>query len=211
MSASTTSLLDATAQRRTIYALTKSSPVPDSTLLSHVRHAARHVPSSFDSQTTRLVVLLGAEHDRFWDFVWAALQPHVSSDPEKEKASKARIDGFRGARGSVLFFESTTARQTAERKFAQYADKLPAWGEQTSAMHQYLLWTAFEAEGLGCNLQHYNPLIDDKVKSQYNLDDDWVLKAQLVFGGLPEGKSREELLKPKDLGHREEYVKVFGA
>jgi len=59
-------------------------------------------------------------------------------------------------------------------------------------MHQFMLWCAFEAEGLGCNLQHYNPLPDIKAKEEWKVPMEWTLKAQLVFGGLKEG-SREGL------------------
>ena len=59
-------------------------------------------------------------------------------------------------------------------------------------MHQYMLWTAFEAEGLGCNLQHYNPLPDQKASDIWNIPLEWSLKAQLVFGQPAEG-ARENL------------------
>ncbi|KAF4556022.1 Nitroreductase HBN1-like protein [Elsinoe fawcettii] len=209
--ASKLTLTEAVIHRRTIYQLNKTSPIPDSKILELVGLAAKHIPSSFDSQASRLVVLLGAEHDKFWDFVWDAVKPHVEGKPS-EASSKGRIDGFKAAKGSILFFESDKAVQAIADKWKNYADRFPQWSEHSSAMHQYVLWAALEAEGLGANLQHYNPLIDDRVKKEYNLDDDWQLKAQLVFGGLPEGKKREELLLPKTVeGRDEKWVKVFGA
>lgn len=50
-------------------------------------------------------------------------------------------------------------------------------------MHQYMLWVALEAEGFGCNLQHYNPLIDQAVKNKWNVPQEWRIRSQLVFGG----------------------------
>ena len=210
--ASKTTFLDATAARRSVYPLTKSSPIPDSQIISLVHHAARHVPSAFDSQTTRLVVLLGPDHDHFWSsIVWPALIPNLPNE-EAKQASKGRIDGFAGAKGTVLFFESTTARDAAAKRIPElYVPRLPGWGEHTSAMHQYFLWTALEAEGLGANLQHYNPLVDAAAIEKWGLDKDLELKAQLVFGGLPEGKKVADLVKEKDLAGRAEKVKVFGA
>lgn len=32
-----------------------------------------------------------------------------------------------------------------------------------------LVWTLLEAEGLGCNLQHYNPMIDARISEQQNV------------------------------------------
>jgi predicted oxidoreductase (fatty acid repression mutant protein) len=67
-------------------------------------------------------------------------------------------------------------------------------------MHQYYLWTALEAEGLGANLQHYNPLPDQKAAELFNIPLEWSLKAQLVFGtpaeGARAGLSEKEQKKP---------------
>jgi len=60
-----------------------------------------------------------------------------------------------------------------------------------------MLWTALEAEGLGCNLQHYNPLPDQKASAIWNVPLEWSLKAQLVFGGEVDGAR-------KDLGTKSE-------
>lgn len=72
-------------------------------------------------------------------------------------------------------------------------------------MHQLVVWTAFESEGLGCNLQHYNPIIDIKVASDFEIPTEWVLKAQLVFG-KPEG----ERPGPKEKNELSKSLKVFG-
>ena len=67
------------------------------------------------------------------------------------------------------------------------------------------MWTALEAEGLGCNLQHYNPLIDVKVSTEWNIDPEWSLKSQLVFG-KPTGEPGPKTFKPL-----EERFKIYGA
>jgi len=59
-------------------------------------------------------------------------------------------------------------------------------------MHQFAAWTALEAEGLGANLQHYNPLPEQKASEIWNIPLEWSLTAQLVFGGVEEG-AREKL------------------
>lgn len=71
-------------------------------------------------------------------------------------------------------------------------------------MHQFTIWTALEAEGLGANLQHYNPLIDQKVAETWGIDSDWVLNAQLVFG-TPAGGVGEKAFSPV-----EDRFKSFG-
>lgn len=72
-------------------------------------------------------------------------------------------------------------------------------------MHQYVLWTALEAEGLGVNLQHYNPLIDTRLETMFQVPPTWSLKAQMVFG-TPTGKPGEKTFKPVE-GER---VRYFG-
>lgn len=89
-----------------------------------------------------------------------------------------------------------------------YADKFPIFSEQTSAMHQYNLWTSLEAEGLGGNLQHYNPLPNAKVSEIWKVPLEWNLTAQLVFGGEAEG-ARASLPK-KDLTPMEQRLFVHG-
>jgi len=55
---------------------------------------------------------------------------------------------------------------------------------------------ALTTEGLGANLQHYNPLIDKRVAEGWNIPSDWSLKSQLVFGGVvskPDEKEKKPL------------------
>lgn len=54
-------------------------------------------------------------------------------------------------------------------------------------------------------MQHYNPLIDQKVKSTWNIPETWNLIAELPFGE-PAGAAGEKSFKPI-----EERVKVYGA
>ena len=72
-------------------------------------------------------------------------------------------------------------------------------------MHQLSIWTALEQEGLGANLQHYNPLIDAKVTAEWELPTGWELSAQLVFGN-PLSEPNQKTHKPV-----EDRFKVFGA
>jgi uncharacterized protein len=48
------------------------------------------------------------------------------------------------------------------------------------------MWTAFETEGLGASLQHNQMVagVEEEAKKMWDLPQDWILLAQLVFGGL---------------------------
>ena len=104
-----------------------------------------------------------------------------------------------------MFFEDQTVVDGMVRNVPGYEDKFPVWSVQSGGMHQFSTWVALEAEGLGANLQHYNPIIDDKVRAAWNLPESWKLQAQLVFGGRT-GEAGERTYKPT-----EDRIKVFGA
>jgi predicted oxidoreductase (fatty acid repression mutant protein) len=82
-----------------------------------------------------------------------------------------------------------------QANFAAYASRFPAWAQESTAMHQYALWCALEAEGLGANLQHYNPIIDQKVAREWGVPESWTLRAQMVIGGRA-GEPGEKTFKP---------------
>lgn len=191
-------------KRRSIYALSDQLPVPNDEVVKVVEHAILHTPSSFNSQSTRIVVLFGDDHHKLWDMTEDALRVIVG-DEEAFKSTKDKIAGFRAGAGTVLFFEDQAVVRGMQEAAPLYADNFPIWSTQTNAMHQYVIWTALASIEVGANLQHYNPVIDQKVASTWNIDVDWELKAQLVFGKI-EQPAGDKAFKPVD-----ERLKVFGA
>lgn len=105
----------------------------------------------------------------------------------------------------VLFFWDTEVVQSFANNIPTYADKFPVWAAQADAMLQHTVWTALAAEGLGANLQHYDPLINDQVAEEWSLPAGWYLSAQLVLGGRV-GPAPE----PKGMKLAEEKLRVFG-
>ncbi|KAF1919369.1 Nitroreductase-like protein [Ampelomyces quisqualis] len=172
---------DAVKERRTYYQLNKEAPISDKQITDIAEKAVLHVPSSFNSQSTRLVVLLNKDHDTFWDYVLEVLKP-LTPD-EQFPQTKQKINGFKGAKGTILFYEDPEPVENLRKSFPLYAHHFGDWSEHTNAMHQYALWVALEAEGFGANLQHYNPIIDQKAAQHWNIPLGWKLRSQLVFGG----------------------------
>ena len=196
-------LLQLIKNRRTYYPLTKDLTITPSRIQEIVNESTLHTPSSFNSQSNRLVVLFGAEHDKLWDITTETLKKIVPQDQWEHSAQ--RMSMFKGAAGTILFFDDQTVVEGMQAKFAAYADKFPLFASQSLAMQQFVLWTALEAEGLGANLQHYSPLIDEQVAQTWKLPTSWKLNAQLVFGG----KAAEA--PSKEFAPLEDRVKVFGA
>lgn len=82
--------------RRTIYNLGKSLPpsTTDSDIESLVHAAAQTVPSAFNTQSTRLVLLLHAEHERLWgDVAVRALEEKLVNTGlvSREKIGRAHV------------------------------------------------------------------------------------------------------------------------
>ncbi|KAL7625162.1 type II nitroreductase [Parahypoxylon ruwenzoriense] len=202
-SVKTGSILDLIKVRRTHYGLNKELPVSKDRIQEIVKEALAHVPSSFNSQSNRVLVLFGAEHDKFWNFATDILKTIVPEDQWKHTADRMAM--FKGAAGSVLFFEDEEVVKGMQAKFPLYSDKFPIWALQSDAMLQHVVWTALTAEGLGANLQHYNPLVDAKVVSEWGIPENWKLNAQLVFGG------RTGEAGPKEFKPIEEIFRVAGA
>ena len=61
-------------------------------------------------------------------------------------------------------------------------------------MLQFAIWTALEEEGLGANLQHYNPIIDAEVKEVFNIPDQYRLIAQMPFGAKTAEPDAKEVI-----------------
>lgn len=97
--ASSKTFIEAASERHSNYQLNKKAPISDSKIVDLVKTAVTVVPSAFNSESTRLVTLLGKEHDVFWDQVADVLKPIVPE--EKWSESRARLDGFKGAYGTV--------------------------------------------------------------------------------------------------------------
>lgn len=170
----------AVAERRSIYGISKDSVVSEEKIREIIEHALTYTPSAFNSQSARIVLLLEAAHDRLWDITKEALRKIVP--PDEFDATAAKIDAFQNGYGTVLFFEDQKVVESLQSQFPVYKNNFPVWSQQSNGMHQYVVWTALELEGLGATLQHYGELIEIQVKQEWNLPDHWKLIAQMPFG-----------------------------
>ncbi len=189
-------------ERRSIYALGNELSIAPQAIVNMVERVLLHTPSSFNSQSSRLVVLFGEQHQQLWDITELKLRDEVGAGDFS--STKKKMDGFRAAAGTVLFYEDKKVIKAMQDKFALYADRFPIWAEQSSAMHQYALWTELRALEVGASLQHYNPLIDENIAEAFSIPDNWDLIAQMPFGNILE-PAGEKTFQPLN-----ERMKVLG-
>jgi len=195
-------LKKAIKNRRTYYGINDKSPISNEEIKEIIDFAVLHVPSAFNSQSTRVVLLLGENHKKLWNIVKKVLKKIVPADAYP--ASEAKINGaFAAGHGTVLFFEDQSVVEGLQKAFPSYSENFPVWSQQTSAMHQFAIWTMLEETGLGASLQHYNPIIDEEVAKEWNIEPKWKLIAQMPFG-TPTGEP-----SPKDFQPLESRVTVF--
>lgn len=191
----------AVADRRSYYGISKESVVSDERIKEIIEHAVKHTPSSFNSQSARVVLLLGNQHDKLWDITKEALKKIVPID--QFSATEDKMNSFKRGYGTVLFFEDINVIESLQQQFALYKDNFPIWSQQASGMHQFVIWTALEIEGFGASLQHYNELIETDIKKEWDIADNWKLIGQMPFG-KPVSKPNDKQFKPL-----EERIKVF--
>ncbi|MEB6479023.1 nitroreductase family protein [Acinetobacter vivianii] len=174
--------LNSIKSRRTIYAIGKNLTVDQATIEETIREAVKQSPSSFNSQTSRVVTLYGESHAKFWEIVRETLRKMVSA--EAFANTSAKIDSFAAGFGTALFYEDQDVVKGLQEQFALYADNFPVWSEHSSAIAQFATWTALSEIGVGASLQHYNPIIDAEVAETFDIPANWKLRAQLVFGSI---------------------------
>ncbi len=193
--------LEAVKERRTYYGINKEVQVSDDSIYELVMEAVKYTPSSFNSQSARVAILLKEQHNRLWDITMEALRKIVPAD--SFQSTEEKINAFKNGYGTIVFFEDQDVVKSLQEAFALYKDNFPVWSQQSSGMLQMVVWTELETQGLGASLQHYNELIEAQVKKEFNLPESWKIMAQMPFGN--------PVVKPdaKQFNIKEEHVKLF--
>lgn len=172
--------LELITQRRTQYALGRNLAIDKAATSALIKNAIKLAPSSFNSQSSRAVILYGEESVRFWNLVKQELAKRIPA--EAMVVTSAKLDGFAAGLGTILFYEDQQVIQGLQEKFGAYAENFPVWSEQSSGMAQFAVWVALREAGLGASLQHYNPVVDAAAAEVWGVPAHWKLRAQMPFG-----------------------------
>ncbi|MGA0538989.1 nitroreductase family protein [Neotabrizicola sp. VNH66] len=191
----TNATLRSLKNRRTQYALGRKLPLSVEATEELIKEAIRLSPSTFNSQSSRAVILFGAESDRFWSIVTETLRAIVPA--ESFAPTEAKMKAFAAGAGTVLFYEDQAVVKNLQEQFSLYADIFPHHSEHSSGMAQLAVWTALADANIGASLQHYNPVIDAAVAKAFNVPASWKLRAQMPFGSN-EGGFGDKTFVPDD-------------
>ncbi len=188
-SSNETSFIELIKNRRSIYSIGNNLNQSNDEIEKLIQEAIRHSPSAFNSQSSRAVILFGQSHHKFWDTVLEVLKSIVPA--EAVSGTEQKIQSFAAGAGTVLFYEDQNVVKGLQEQFAAYADNFPIWSEHSTAIAQFAVWNILTEQGIGASLQHYNPIIDEKINVLFNIPSEWKLRAQLVFGSI-EAKAGEK-------------------
>ncbi len=188
--------------RRSIYDLGRNVSQSNEELTTLIQEAIKESPTAFNAQSTRAVILFGDAHEKLWEMTEEALRPLTPADAFPNTQNK--LASFKKGYGTVLFFKDTDVIKNLQEQFALYADNFPDWSEQSNGIATANSWVALSEEGLGANLQHYNPVIDEAVAKEWSIPANWKLRAQLVFGSPESPAGEKEYMNDAD------RFRVFG-
>lgn len=175
--------LNVILKRRSIYKLTAEIPISDDKLIEMLASVIDNVPSPFNSQNPRIMLLFGDYHRKVWLITMESLRKKIDND-EKFVSTKEKIEGFISGYGTILYFSEKKAIEKLETDFPSYAHHFPRWGDQANGIILFAIWSALANQNIGANIQHYNPLIDDEIKKTFSVPDSWELIGQMPFGTI---------------------------
>lgn len=181
------SIIKSLANRRSYYDIDKNMPVLENEIEEKIKAVTALVPDAFNSKSARVVIVFGEKHDLLWDEIYNAFEG---------KLAREKVDSFKAGAGTVLFLYDEETVNNLQEKFIDYADNFPVWANQANGMLQLAVWSALRELKVGASLQHYNPVIDERVKELFDIPSQYKLVAQMPFGGIvsePDPKDKEDI------------------
>lgn len=175
-------VIQALTKRRTQYALGTNVTLSHAEIEAIIKEAMRQSPSSFNSQSSRAVILFGDASKQFWDLTREVLRGLVPA--ESFASTDGKMTSFAAGVGTVLFFED---QDTVKALNEKYPYDFGMFSEHSAGMAQLAVWTALAEANIGASLQHYSPIVDEKVQETWNVPVSWKLRAQMPFGSNEAG------------------------
>lgn len=111
-------------KRRSIYHINNEVESHEH-IINDIKEITTLVPSPFNIQSGRVVMLFGENHTKLWGIVLETLRKIVpeASFPQTEK----KIKGFEAGHGTILFFEDTPTVDAIKAKFPLYKENFDRW------------------------------------------------------------------------------------
>ena len=146
----------------------------EDTVLDTIRTVVELVPDAFNMKSARVAVVTGQKQDELWDAIYDAFGG---------KVAREKIDGFKAAAGTVLYFYDQDVVAGMQEQFPGYAANFPVWANQANGAAAEHLDRPARA-GRGCEHPALQPG-DRRCGAQLvGAPDSYVLLAQMPPGGI---------------------------
>lgn len=182
--------VDLVEKRRSIYALGTDSEYSKKDIEKRIREVVKQVPSAFNSQTTRVVVLFDEANNKFWDHIYNVQKDIL--DGGMQDWMSGVVTGAKNGIGTVLFFEDLDAA----KKMPTEGARTEAYKQNNNANAQYAVWLALAEMDLGASLQHFNvgyeQGFDKATREMFNLPETYEMIAQMPFGSIEQEAGEKE-------------------
>ena len=161
------------------------------------------VPTHFNAQTVRMILLTGEKHKEHWTIIENAFI-NIMGVERYEAQTKEKIHtAFMSGAGTVLFFDDVQTTKDLQEQFPAYAGNFPSWALQVQGSHQFATWIGLTELGFGASLQHYIGMVDGEVKEHAGASEKWEFIGHMPFGNPlsnPTSKPKKDI---------KEVLKVF--
>lgn len=187
-------------ERKSVYKIGRQTEVSPDQVAERLEEVVTDIPSAFNSQSPRLVLISGEKHEKVWDLIDASQKEALRPDSYASMATRF-ADAKKGL-GTVLLFESKEAVEampTNEIRANQYK-------ENNHGIAAYAVWLILTELGLGATLQHHNIGYDEgydkEIRDYLGLPDNWEMLAQMPFGSIESpGANKPKLAVDERLLH----------
>ena len=180
--------------RHSHYGLRPEWVAPRQTVEELLGGVLQTVPSAFNSQPVRMVLLTGDAHASHWKLVENALISLMGQEAYEANTAPKIRQAFASGIATVLFFDVPSVTEGLQASFPTYAANFPIWAQQVQGSHQHAVWMGLDMLGFGASLQHYIGMVDADIKALAGVDASWVLTAQMPFGApVAEVAGKEKL------------------
>lgn len=188
--------LDLVKTRRSNYNILNS--LGDNTeedIINLVETVTKHCPTPYNIQSNRAYILFGDKHRLFWDLVKEVLLEKIGE--ERFKKTKEKIESqFQSGYGTILIYEDTNVVDDYVEEFGQVAK---SFVPQASGHYQAQIWLGLKSMNLGSSLQHYNPIVDERVYEALGVQRHHRLIAQIPFGAYETEPDQKEFKNPEKM------------
>lgn len=191
-------LKDLLTKRRSHYAIGANTDVTAADVTAALNEVIPQVPSAFNSQATRVVVVSGEKNAQLWDLIKGVQQEVL--DEATLNFMTPIMDGAREAVGTILFFED---RDAVEAGIPANEERRLVYKNHASANAQLTAWLALTELGLGANLQHFNigyeQGFDRAIRELLDVSETWELIAEMPFGSIEAPAAEKESIASSEL------------